>query len=206
MTALSPTTTGSIGRPVLADRVFAHSRVTDAILVVGGAALTAALAQVTIHSAFGVPLWPVAITGQTLAVLLVGASLGAVRATLSMVLYALLGVVGLPVFSDGDSGLSQILGPSGGYIIGFVFAAAFTGWLASRKWDRRILAGMASFVAGSIVVFAFGLPWLAISLGYDLQQTLEGGLYPFIVGGFIKAAIAAAVLRTAWFVVDRNQR
>ncbi len=186
-------------RPVLADRVVPRSLVADAALVVAGAALTAGLAQVA------VPLWPVPITGQTLAVLLVGGTLGAIRGTLSMVLYAVVGMLGLPVFSDGASGLATVLGPTGGYIVGFVLAAALTGWLAERRWDRRFLGGMVSYLAGSAVVFAVGLPWLAATLGLDLQQTLQAGLYPFILGGVIKAAIAAGLIRLGWFAADRKR-
>jgi biotin transport system substrate-specific component len=183
-------------RPVLADRVLPRSLVVDGALVVGGAALTAGLAQVAI------PLWPVPITGQTLAVLLVGASLGAARGALSMVLYALVGLVGVPVYSDHTAGAAVLLGPTGGYIVGFVLAAAFTGWLAQRQWERRFLAGMAAFVAGSGVVFLVGLPWLKAELGLSWQQTIASGLTPFIVGGVVKAAVAAFVLRGAWALVD----
>lgn len=183
-------------RPVLADRL-PRSIVTDATLVVAGAALTAGLAQVEI------PLWPVPITGQTLAVLLVGASLGAARGGLSMVLYALVGALGAPIFSDHTAGTAILLGPTGGYIIGFVLAAAFTGWLAQHRWERGLLRGMLAFVAGSGVVFLVGLPWLKVSLGLDWGTTITSGLTPFIVGGVIKAVIAALVLRGAWALVDR---
>lgn len=184
-------------RSVLADRVLPRSLVTDAALVVAGAGLTAALAQVAI------PLWPVPITGQTLAVLLVGASLGATRGALSMVLYALVGGLGAPIFSEASGGTAVLFGSSGGYIVGFVLAAAFTGWLAQHRWERGLLRGMLAFVAGSAVVFLVGLPWLRLSLGLDWNATLQGGLYPFIIGGVIKAAIAALVLRGAWGLVDR---
>jgi biotin transport system substrate-specific component len=187
-------------RPVLADRVLPRSLAVDAGLVVAGAALTAGLAQVAI------PLWPVPITGQTLAVLLVGASLGATRGAISMVVYALAGLVGLPVYSDHTAGAAVLLGPTGGYIVGFVLAAAFTGWLAERRWERRFLAGMVAFVAGSVVVFLVGLPWLQVSLGLTWPETLAGGLYPFIIGGIIKAVIAALALRGAWALVARADR
>jgi biotin transport system substrate-specific component len=187
-------------RPVLADRVLPRSLAVDALLVVGGAALTALLAQVAI------PLWPVPITGQTLAVLLVGASLGATRGALSMVVYALAGLAGLPVFSEHTSGAGVLLGVTGGYIVGFVLAAAFTGWLAQRRFERRFLAGMLAFVAGSVVVFLVGLPWLKVTAGLTWAQTIAGGFTPFIVGGIIKAVIAAAALRGAWALVDRADR
>ncbi|HEY8589363.1 MAG TPA: biotin transporter BioY [Naasia sp.] len=187
-------------RPVLADRLIPRSLAGDAVLVVAGAALTAGLAQVA------VPLWPVPITGQTLGVLLVGGTLGALRGTLAMVLYGVVGVLGLPVFSDATSGLGVLAGPTGGYIVGFVLAAALTGALAERKADRRFLSGMAAYLAGSAVVFAVGLPWLAASLGLTLDQTLQAGLYPFLLGGVIKAAIAAGVIRLGWFAADRGGR
>jgi biotin transport system substrate-specific component len=187
----------ALGRPTLADRAIPRSLVTDAALIAGGAVLTAGAAQLA------VPLWPVPITGQTLAVLVVGSTLGATRGALSMVLYAMLGLVGLPVFSDGASGASVLAGPTGGYIVGFIFAAALTGWLAERKWDRRILRGVLAFAAGTVVTFAFGLPWLSFALQANLQQTLEWGLYPFIVGGIVKALLAAGILRGAWSIADR---
>lgn len=187
-------------RPVLADRVLPRSLVTDAALVAGGAALTAALAQVY------VPMWPVPITGQTLAVLLVGASLGALRGGLSMALYALVGALGAPVYSEAQGGLATLLGPTGGYIVGFVLAAALTGWLAQRRFDRTLVRGMLAFVAGSAVVFAIGLPWLHAVIGGTWAEALQGGLYPFVIGGLIKAAIAALVLRGAWSLVDRADR
>jgi biotin transport system substrate-specific component len=187
-------------RPVLADRVIPRSLLADAALVVAGAALTAGLAQVA------VPLWPVPITGQTLAVLLVGGTLGALRGTLAMVLYAVIGALGLPVFSDAHSGFATLLGPTGGYIVGFVLAAALTGWLAERTWDRKLLGGMVSYLAGSAIVFAVGLPWLGFSLGLTVEQTLVAGLYPFVLGGVIKAAIAAGVIRLGWFAADRTAR
>lgn len=190
----------AIGRPTLADRLFTRGIVMDVVLVSAGAALTALAAQVVI------PLWPVPITGQTLAVLLVGSSLGALRGTLSMLLYAVLGIIGLPVFSDANSGIAVILGPTGGYILGFVFAAAFTGWVAQRSWDRKILRSMFGFLGGTVVVFASGLPWLAFALGLTLEQTLVAGLYPFIIGGIVKMAIAAAIMAFGWSFFEREDR
>lgn len=193
MTTLAPTAR----RLVLADRVFPRTLVMDVVLVVAGAALVTVLAQVAI------PLWPVPITGQTLAVLLVGSTLGAARGAISMVLYALLGLVGLPVYSDGSHGATVLFGATGGYIVGFIISAALVGWLAERQWDRKVLKAIVTFVAGSVVVFAVGLPWLAVVLHTDLPTTLQYGLYPFILGGVIKAVIAAGLLPLAWWGADR---
>ena len=196
------TLTLAVGRPTLADRIFSRRLATDVVLVAAGAAFVSLAAQLTI------PMVPVPITGQTLAVLLVGASLGAVRGAISLALYAVLGIVGLPVFSDGAHGLGVIGGATGGYIIGFILAAALTGWLAQREWDHKILKAIAAFGAGTVVTFAVGLPWLAAWLGAngfdnDLNSVLQAGLYPFIVGGIIKALLAAVFIRLAWFGVDR---
>jgi biotin transport system substrate-specific component len=192
-------------RPTLIDRVVTRTWVSDIALVVAGTALVAVLAQVAI------PLWPVPVTGQTLAVLLVGASLGAARGAASLTLYALLGAVGLPIYSEASSGWSVLLGPTGGYIIGFIASAAIVGWAAERSWDRGWYKPIITFIGGSLVVFAFGLPWLAVSLGQlglpnDLQSVLVAGFYPFIIGGLIKAAIAAALLPALWAAAERSQR
>jgi biotin transport system substrate-specific component len=192
----------AVGQPTLADRVFSRRLATDVVLVAAGAALVSLAAQLV------VPMYPVPITGQTLAVLLVGASLGAVRGAIALTLYAVLGIVGVPVFSEGAHGFSVIGGPTGGYIIGFILAAALTGWLAQRQWDHRILGGIASFSVGTIATFAIGLPWLAVWLGNagaanDLNSVLIAGFYPFIIGGIAKALIGAGLIRAAWFAVKR---
>jgi len=193
------------GRPTLADRIFSRGLVTDIILIAAGTALTAILAQIAI------PLWPVPITGQTFAVLFVGATLGATRAALSMVLYLVVGVLGLPVFSNHASGSLFAL-PSGGFIVGFIFAAALVGWLSQREWDRKWLRTLVAFVLGTLVMYAFGLPWLFAELhAYPsatlvkyfgtsdvLTATLKGGLYPFLIGDAIKAILAAVILPLAW--------
>jgi biotin transport system substrate-specific component len=199
----------AIGRPTIADRIITRTLARDAILVVAGAALTAVAAQVSI------PLQPVPITGQTLAVLLVGVALGATRGALSLALYAVLGLVGLPVFApqpDGGhlTGASALNSASFGYVIGFIFAAALTGWLAQREWDRKFLRALIAFFAGSVVPFAFGLVWLAAWLGNagyanDLNSVLQAGLYPFIVGGIVKAVIGAGIISLAWGLVRRSE-
>jgi biotin transport system substrate-specific component len=192
-------------RPTLADRVVPGSRTADALLIAGGAALTAGAAQIA------VPLWPVPVTGQTLAVILVGLSLGAVRGGLSMALYAVLGIVGLPVFSGASGGWIIIGGPTGGYIVGFIFAAVLTGWLAERAWDRKVLGSLLATLAGTAVTFVIGLPWLAAYLAavgapHDLESVLASGLYPFIIGGLVKAVLGAGIITGAWQLVRLRDR
>jgi len=196
------TLTLALGRPTLADRIFSRTLVTDAVLVAAGAALVSLAAQLTI------PLPYVPITAQTLAVLLVGASLGASRGALSLSLYAVLGLVGLPVFAPEDdgshiTGLAALGGSSFGYVFGFILSAAVIGWLAQRQWERKILGGLAAFAAGTIATFAIGLPWLAVWFGIhglptDLLFVLEQGFFPFLIGGAIKAAVGAGLIRLAW--------
>jgi biotin transport system substrate-specific component len=197
------------GRPTLADRIFSRGLVTDIILIAAGTALTSILAQIAI------PLWPIPITGQTFAVLFVGATLGATRAVLSMVLYLAIGLLGLPVFApqaNGShiTGLAALVGPTGGYLIGFVLASAFVGWLAQREWDRKWLRTLLAFVGGTIVIYAVGLPWLYVALSNlhvpnPLQATLTGGLYPFLIGDALKAIFAAVLLPVVWrFVAPKK--
>ncbi|HEY5229413.1 MAG TPA: biotin transporter BioY [Galbitalea sp.] len=190
------------GRPTLADRIFSRSIVTDIILIAAGTALTAILAQVAI------PLWPVPITGQTFAVLFVGATLGVTRAVLSMVLYLVIGLLGLPVFApqaNGShiTGLPALLGPTGGYLIGFILAVAFVGWLAQREWDRKWLRTLLAFAGGTVLIYAVGLPWLYVVVNNlhvpnPLQYTLANGLYVFLIGDALKAIFAAVLLPVVW--------
>lgn len=194
MTALSP----AAHRP-LADALLPRTAVVSTALVLGGALLTAGAAQVS------VPLWPVPITGQTLAVLLVGSALGARRGALSMLVYALLGVIGLPVFAGGSAGFGVLVSPSGGYIVGFVAAAALVGWIAERFGDRPLRNAVLSFALGTVVTFAIGMGWLAMSLGLDLQQTLEFGLYPFVLGGAVKALLGASAISLGWTAAVRRR-
>lgn len=184
-------------RAVLADRIHTRSRAGDIVLVAAGAALTAGAAQLVI------PMWPVPITGQTFAVLFVGASLGALRGVLSMLLYIGLGIAGLPVFAEGGAGISKLIGPTGGYMVGFVLAAALVGWLAQRKWDRKVFGTVVAFIAGTAVIYAVGLPWLSVALGQlglpnGIGETLQAGLLPFVPGDLLKALVAGGLLPLLW--------
>ena len=180
--------------------VFPHANlITDALLVLAGTALVAAAAQISVK----LPFTPVPITGQTFAVLLVGASLGCVLGTASAMLYLWLGVAGAPIYAHHDSGWSVITSASGGYIVGFVLAAALTGFLAERRWDRRLSSSIGLMLTGNVVIYLVGLPWLAVVLNTNLEKTLEYGLYPFIPGDTFKLYLAAAALPGAWKLVGR---
>jgi biotin transport system substrate-specific component len=175
------------------------SLVTDALLVLAGTGFVALAAQVSI----GLPFTPVPITGQTFAVVLVGASLGALLGLASLGLYLFVGTLGAPVYADGGHGWDILTGPTGGYIVGFVLAAALTGWLAQRRWDRRFSSAVAAMLSGNVVIYLVGLPWLQAKLDSGLEKTLALGLYPFVVGDLLKLYLAGALLPAAWRLVER---
>lgn len=193
-------TTDIAHRPgVLADLV-PGALVRDIALVVGAAALTGLAAQVSIP----LPFTPVPISLQTLTVLLSGAALGPLRGGLGMALYLVAGLAGVPWFSEQRSGFDF---PSFGYILGFVLSAILVGWLARRGLDRSVPGTIGIMVLGNLVIYAFGVPWLANSLGVDLPTALEFGAWPFLIGDALKIALAAGLLPAAWWVVrDRRSR
>jgi biotin transport system substrate-specific component len=182
-------------RAVLTDAI-PGAKARDAALVFAGAALTALLAQVAVH----VPHSPVPVTGQTLAVGLVGATLGARRGAAALLLYVLAGLV-LPVYADATSGWSTVWGPNGGYLVGFVIAAWAIGVIAERGGDRKVVTAFAAFTAEQLIVFAFGLVGLKIATDQDWGWVVHNGFTIFILGGLIKAAVGAAVLPSAWKIV-----
>jgi biotin transport system substrate-specific component len=166
----------------------------DASTVLAASALAALCAQVAI--AF--PGTPVPFTLQTLAVLLAGATLGSRRGALAMVLLLAEGAAGLPVFSGWRGGLPHLLGPTGGYLLGFVPAAYLTGLLAERGWDRRPLSTAAAMLVGSAAIYLVGLARLASFVGPAPVVGL--GLLPFLPGDLAKIALATGLLPLAWRV------
>jgi biotin transport system substrate-specific component len=171
----------------------------DAALVVGGSLFIALGAQVAIH----LPFSPVPITGQTLAVLLVGMLLGSRRGSLSLLAYLAEGLAGLPVFAGGTAGPARLLGPTGGYLIGFVVAAYIVGLLAERGWDRRVGTTLLAMLLGDATIYALALPWLVVWVG--VQQALPLGLYPFVPGDLLKVALAATLLPVGWKLLGLNR-
>ncbi|WP_272473530.1 biotin transporter BioY [Baekduia alba] len=191
-TALAPA-------PIVLADALPGARVRDLLLILGGAGLTALLAQVSVH----VPPSPVPVTGQTLAVGLVGATLGARRGAAALMLYVVAGLL-LPVYADGASGWSVVWGASGGYLVGFVLAAAAIGALAERAADRRVLTALVSFGIAQLIVFACGLVGLKLAVGQSWSWTIHNGFTIFLAGGVIKALVGAAVLPSAWQLVRRS--
>ncbi len=184
---------------VLADLVPAV-RARDAGLVALGVLFTALLAQVAVP----VPGSPVPITGQTLAVVLTAASLGPLRGTAVQVLYIAAALVGLPFYSEASSGVEVVFGATGGYVFGFIPAAYLIGLAARHGADRKLWKSLPLFVAGQAVIFAVGVPWLALATGNSATWALENGFYPFVLGGLVKAAVAAVVLGGAWKLTRRG--
>lgn len=182
-------------RLVLAD-LLPGSVVRDVALIGGGAGLTGLAAQVSVHTA----LTPVPFTLQTLAVLITGAALGSVRGVLSMVLYLAAGSLGVPWFADHAHGWG---GPSFGYILGFVVAAAVVGELARRGNDRHIVSTIGLMALGSALVYGVGATWLAHNLGLSAAKAVSLGVTPFLIGDALKAAAAALVLPAAWRLARR---
>ena len=205
----------------LGERVGPRAR--HVALIVAGALLIALTAQLTIvQQGQTIPIVanfritlassPVPITGQTFGVLLVGGALGLRRGVSSVGLYIVMGLL-LPVYAGGGSGLdtfvsrqdgSIVLGATGGYLIGFLAAAAITGRLAEMGWDRNTLGAIAAMLIGNVAIYLVGVPWLAVALGVDLPTAIALGLTPFIVIDAIKLLAAAGTFRASWWAVGRR--
>lgn len=181
-------------RPVAAD-VLPGSRVRDVALVGVFAVAIALSAQV----AFPLPGTPILVTGQTFVVLLGAAALGAARATAGSMLFLAAGVVGVPWFAHAG-------GTSVGYIVGFVAAAMLVGWLARVGWVSGHLRATATMVAGNLVIYAFGVPVVAVVLGVGAREAIALGLVPFLIGDAVKVALAALLLPFAQRAVERSDQ
>jgi biotin transport system substrate-specific component len=175
------------------------ARLYDAAVVAGGSIAIALCAQVAVGG-------PVPITGQTFAVLMVAALLGSRRAVLCVLTYVTEGLLGLPVFAQGGAGLGILLGPRGGYLLGFLAAAYVVGSLAERGWDRRPATAVLAMVLGNLGLYVCGLTWL-YCLAHVFARPLSGrgvlavGLYPFLAGDAVKIALAAILLPAGWKII-----
>ncbi len=188
--------------PTLSTRHFpaVHPVVRDILLIVIGSLFVALFAQISIP----LPFTPVPITGQTFAVLLVGAALGSKRGAASLGLYFVEGAAGLHFFAGGSSGLYTDKGAligSLGYLIGFIIAAYVIGLLAERGMDRSFRTSIIPFVIGTIIIYAFGVAWLMFSYKMDLMAALTAGFFPFLIGDAIKLILAGVALPAAWKLV-----
>lgn len=184
-------------RPHVLSDLVAGSAVRDVLLVTAGAALVGVLAQVSFH----VPGTPVPVTGQTFGVLLAGAALGWRRGLAAMALYLVAGVAGVPWFAGGAAGM---VGASFGYLAAYPVAAALVGLLAARGGDRTPARTAATMLAGTAVIYACGVTWLAAWAHLSAGAALAEGMVPFLVGDLLKLALAAAVLPAGWRLVGRR--
>ncbi|HJW22878.1 MAG TPA: biotin transporter BioY [Candidatus Limnocylindrales bacterium] len=175
-------------------------RVRNVALILAGTLLIVLGAQVS----FAIPGNPVPITGQTFGVLVAGGALGFRRGIAASGLYVLLGILGLPFFAQGKTGLDVLWGATGGYLVGFVLAAAIVGRLAELGWDRKVAGSVGAMLVANVAIYLVGVPWLAYVTGKDLAWAIENGFVPFVAGDVLKLALAAAVFPAAWWVVGRR--
>lgn len=175
-------------------------RLRNAMLIVTGAVLIYLTARIS----FTVPGNPVPYTMQNFGILVVGGALGFRRGGMAALLYVLLGVVGLPFFAEGKGGMSIVLGATGGYLVGFIVAAGLVGRLAELGWDRHIGGSIGATSLGTAVIYAIGVPWLAVTTGMSLGEAIAVGLVPFILVDIVKLLAAAAVFPASWWVVGRR--
>ncbi|MFY2556894.1 biotin transporter BioY [Corallococcus terminator] len=181
---------------VLAD-VFVRTRAQEAALVLGAALCTALFAQVAIT----VPGSPVPVTGQTFAVVLTAAALGPRRGVAGQLVYLLLGAVGLPFFAKAASGWGALVGPTGGYLVGFLPAAFLVGLAARHAYDRRPRTAVPLFLAGQLVILGIGVCWLSVAASLDFATAFHKGFVPFIPGGLLKAVLAGVITSFVWRLV-----
>ena len=202
MTQQATTSTTLVGALWPSERV--NTLLRNVILALVGTAL------LTVSAKIQVPFWPVPMTMQTFAVLVIGMAYGWRLGAATVLLYLVQGAVGLPVFAAGG-GIAYFAGPTGGYLAGFLLAAALVGGLAERGWDRSVLPTVAAMFLGTVVIFGFGVAWLTIFLANAKALTLDAaftaalasGVTPFLAGAVAKIALAAAVLPFAWSLVKR---
>ncbi len=170
-----------------------------AALVLGGSALIAIAAQIS------VPMFPVPMTLQTLAVLLVGLTFGSRLGAITLIAYLAEGAMGLPVFAGGKMGVATLMGPTGGYLFGFVAAAFVTGWLAERGWDRSVVLTALAMAIGNLVLYVPGLFQLQLVTGAEWAKIWAWGAGPFLIGDAVKLVIAALVVPGAWRLLGRRR-
>ncbi len=188
---------------VISERMLPRTKVTSVILVVAAAALTALAAQWEIP----LPFTPVPITGQTFAVLLTGAALGAKLGAGGQGLYVIAGAIGLPIYAGGASGWEEArAGGTTGYLIGFIAAAAVVGYLAERRQDRTFPTMFTAFILGSFIIYVFGVAGLMLIFDMTVTEAIVAGVIPFVVGDLIKAAAAGLLLPGAWKLLGEHPR
>ena len=189
----------------LRSAVFPRSTaLTQALFVVGGVGFISLLAQISLP----VPGSPVPVTGQTLAVLLIGTTYGARLGLLTFATYLLAGIAGAPIFApsatSANHGIARLTGATGGYLVGMLVASLLLGYLADRKADQKFRTSFPALLLGDLVIFTFGLTWLHASLDMTWAATFKAGFTPFILGEALKIAITATSLPLIWRRISRS--
>jgi len=188
----------ALPQPRVLGDLISRSRLHDAQMILGGALFVGLLAQISI------PLRPVPVTGQTLGVLLVGATFGRVRAALSMSVYLLVGLAGVPWFTEHSGGWHVVHGATFGYLLGFIVAGAVGGWMAERdNADRKVFSSVASMLLSSVIIYTLGVTWLGHNLHVSMATAISWGLTPFLISDLIKATIAGLALPATWKLLKR---
>jgi biotin transport system substrate-specific component len=162
-------------------------------------------ALLTVSAKVKVPMWPVPMTMQPFVVLGLGLVLGSRLAVATVLLYLAEGATGLPVFTDTPDkgiGLAYMVGPTGGYLVGFPLAAALTGWLADRGWDRQAGTAFLAALGGLALIYIPGILWLGTVIGWS-KPVLAIGFWPFVLGDLTKAAVIALAVPSAWRLLPR---
>lgn len=189
-------TGAATGTPALIERLWpsgsANAALRGALLIGFGSVFLAVMAQIK------VPMWPVPITLQTFAVLLLGLTYGFRLGTATILLHLAQGAIGLPVFAGGVGGLAVLMGPTGGYLAGFALAVMATGYLADRGWSRSVVKSVAALLIGNAAIYLVGVSYLHAAFVPDLQKALMVGIVPFLIGDALKIALAVSVLQLSW--------
>lgn len=203
MTTGAPSALAAHPPLTLADVAFPRPGLArDVLLVAGFVLFNALMAQVAIP----LPFTPVPITGQTFAVRVTGGLLGVRLGTITMLGYLIAGAASLPVFAGGTGGAERFVGPTAGYLVGFVASAWLMGWLAERGWDRRFGRGIAAMAVASVPIYVLGLAGLWLWKPMPLSTLLAKGFLPFVPGDLLKLVLAAGLLSSGWRVVERLRR
>ncbi len=194
----------TVANEVLAEAVL--PREGGALMLKRVALVALGIAALAIAAKIRVPFWPVPITMQTFAVLTIGAAFGLRLGVVTVVAYLAIGALGFDVFTASSAesyGLAYMMGPTGGYLLGFALAAGLLGWLARRGWDRSIAWMAAAMLIGSVVIYVPGLAWLGhlFAAEHGWGWVLANGLWPFLLGDALKLALAALIMPLAWRAV-----
>ncbi len=190
----------STSMPLALSATRSSSRLNQILLVLMASAL------MTVSAKIQIPFWPVPMTMQSYMVLVLGMALGPRLGPAAIVVYLAQGAIGLPVFAgtpENGLGLAYMMGPTGGYLIGFLLAAIITGQGAARGFDRTWPQAFLTASAGMVALFACGVLWLSMLIG--VEKAIQFGLTPFLLGAFVKILLAMATLPLAWKLLGRHQ-